>query len=59
MTEHGNPAHLPGPTLWPAVLAAGITLLAFGVVTHWLFGLTGAFVMARALAGWIEELIDE
>ncbi len=52
----GEPeAHLPAPSLWPAVLAAGITLLLFGVVAGWPFSLVGALVMVVALAGWVGE----
>ena len=56
---HGEEIHLPGPTIWPIVCAAGITLLAFGVVTSLVFSLAGLLVTARALAGWIEELRHE
>ena len=58
--EHSDheASHLPAPTLWPIVCAAGITLLAFGVLTHPAFSVVGLFVTARALAGWIGELRD-
>ena len=56
---HGDEIHLPGPTIWPITLAAGITLLGFGVLTHWVFSVVGMFVTARALGGWIGELRDE
>jgi hypothetical protein len=48
MTEHSS--------VWPATLAAGITLLLFGVVTSLAFSVVGAVVMACALIGWIDEL---
>ncbi len=51
----GAPA-LPAPTIWPAVLAAGITLLAMGLVTSLAFTLAGALVGALGLGGWIREL---
>jgi|DewCreStandDraft_1066081.scaffolds.fasta_scaffold47153_2 hypothetical protein len=47
---------LPAPTIWPAVLAAGITLLAMGLVTSLVFTLAGALVGALGLGGWIREL---
>lgn len=48
--------HLPAPSIWPAVLGAAITLLAFGVVTHVAFSLAGVALLALALAGWIGDL---
>ena len=57
--SHEHEIHLPGPTIWPVVCAAGVTLLAFGVVTHLAFSVVGLLVIARALGGWIGELRDE
>ncbi len=51
--------HLPAPTIWSVVCAAGISLLAFGVVTHLAFSVFGLLLTARALGGWIEEMRDE
>ncbi len=51
--------HLPTPSVWPAVLATGITLLAFGVLTGPVFGVAGALAVIAALAGWIGELRHE
>ena len=51
--------HLPAPSIWPVVLAAGITLLLFGVVTSLAFSVTGALLVIRALVGWIGELRHE
>ena len=51
--------HLPAPTLWPIACAAGIALVAFGVLTHLAFSVVGLLVTARSLAGWIGELRDE
>ena len=56
--DHGEEIHLPGPTIWPVVCAAGITLVAFGVVTHPAFSVVGLLLTARALGGWIGELRD-
>jgi hypothetical protein len=52
-------AHLPGPSMWPFVLGAGVSLLAFGVLTSLLFSVVGAVMFGIALAGWIEELRHE
>ncbi len=48
--------HLPEPSVWPAVLAGGITLLTFGVVSNLTFSAAGLLLIAGALAGWIREL---
>ena len=51
--------HLPTPSIWPIALAAGITLLAFGVVTSIVFVLSGVALMAISLGGWVQELRHE
>ncbi len=50
---------IPGPTIWPAVLAAGITLLGMGMVTSLVFSVVGLAVFALGLGGWIGELRHE
>jgi hypothetical protein len=47
---------LPRPTYWPAVLALGITFLAWGLLTSPLISGVGLVLFAVALAGWIGEL---
>lgn len=43
-------------TLWPVTVAAGVTLMAFGVVSSlWLSGL-GVVLLGYGLGGWIREL---
>jgi hypothetical protein len=51
--------HLPRPTVWPAALATGATLLAAGIVTHWVVSLAGAVLALIALVGWVELLVSE
>lgn len=62
-TASGSPpaAHpsLPRPTYWPAALAFGITLLAWGFVTTFTISLVGLLVIFLALGGWIGELLHE
>jgi hypothetical protein len=52
-------AHLPSPTYWPAVLALGITFLAWGIVTSLLIAGVGLLLFAVALGGWIGDLLHE
>ena len=51
--------HLPAPSIWPAVLGAGVTLLAFGLLTSPDFSAVGALALVGGLAGWIGELRHE
>lgn len=55
------PAHpaLPRPTYWPAALAFGITLFAWGFVTTFYITLAGLLVIFLALGGWIGDLLHE
>lgn len=52
-------AHLPEPSAWPFTVAGGVTVMAFGVPTHWLFCVVGLLVMAWGIAGWIREMTHE
>jgi hypothetical protein len=52
-------AHSPAPTIWPAVLASGVTFAAMGLITSPLFVAFGVFVAAVAIGGWISELVKE
>jgi hypothetical protein len=54
-----KPEHIPAPTYWPVVMAAGITFLAFGVVTSLIVSAVGAFLFILALVGWIGDIRNE
>jgi hypothetical protein len=54
--QEGNGFGLPGPSVAPAILALGITLLGAGLVTSLFFTLAGAVVFAIGLGGWVQEL---
>jgi hypothetical protein len=55
------PAHplLPRPSYWPAVLAFGITLLGWGMLTTLYISLVGILIILLAIGGWIGELLHE
>lgn len=54
------PAHpLPEPTLWPAGLSLGATLLVWGFVTSAIVTGFGAALFAISLAGWIRDIRHE
>jgi hypothetical protein len=48
--------HLPSPSVWPFVVGAGVSLLAFGVPTSVAFSALGGVLVAVGLWGWIEDL---
>jgi hypothetical protein len=54
-----KPATIPRPTYWPLVLAFGIVLILFGIVTSWIASGVGAIFFAVGLGGWIGELRRE
>ena len=47
---------LPAPTAFPLATAFGITLLASGLVTHWLVSVTGFLVLVYSAIGWFREV---
>lgn len=50
-----EPIHLPAPSPWPLAIAAGLTLFALGLVTHWAFLIPGLLLFAIGLARWAAE----
>ncbi len=58
-THAPGAVHLLAPTVWPCVAAAGITLIALGLVTTLAFAVAGAVALALGLAGWLGELLRE
>ena len=55
----GRTIELPQPSFWPMVLAFGVTLLFFGLVTSAIISFAGGVVIAWAIAGWIGEIRHE
>jgi len=53
------PERLPRPTFWPAALALGATLLAFGIVTQWMMSVVGLGLFLISAGGWIQELRND
>jgi hypothetical protein len=48
---------LPVPTVWPVVLALGVSLLIAGMVTHWIVSVLGFVLVLRAVVGWFFEVL--
>ncbi len=47
--------HLPTPSYWPIVFAAGLPLIGYGVIYHLGFAVLGALVMVTGVWGWVIE----
>ena len=49
----------PAPTIWPAALATGVTLVAVGLITSLVVAVAGAVLAAASLIGWVRILLSE
>lgn len=49
--------NLPTPTIWPFVLAFGISLAITGLVTHWVISLLGICLILPAVVGWFCQVL--
>jgi hypothetical protein len=51
--------HPTASSVWPAVIAAGLTLALFGLVV-WTpaFGVVGVAALVWGVVGWVRELLD-
>lgn len=58
-SQPNDGVHLPRPTVWPAVMALGITLVMAGILLNLAFSVAGLVIFFLALAGWIGELQNE
>jgi hypothetical protein len=55
-TVHGT-VHLPAPTMWPFLMALGVTLMFFSLVTSvWVFWLGLVLTVGPAI-GWFREVL--
>ena len=54
-----KPETLIPPTWWPAALALGITLTAWGLIVSAIVFAIGLIVVIVALAGWIGDMCHE
>jgi cytochrome c oxidase subunit 1 len=61
VVQKGDPTgvHLPGPSYWPIVLAAGLPLIAYGLIYNLAFSALGGALVAIAVYGWgLEPSMD-
>ena len=55
----GKCSQPPDPTYVPAAMAMGISMTAWGTLTHWSMSLVGLGVFIWALSHWIQEICVE
>ncbi len=48
---------MPRPTIWPIVVALGVTMLGAGWATHPMLSVVGAVLFVLGLGGWISQLL--
>jgi hypothetical protein len=58
-TRHTTPAtmQLPAPTVWPIVLAFGLTLIFAGLVTSISVSILGAVLALAGTVGWFRDIL--
>ncbi len=56
-TDAAEGVVLPVPTVWPLVLALGVSLMIAGMVTHWVISALGAILAVRSAVGWFFEVL--
>ncbi len=57
--SRAQPERIPPPTLSPAFLALGATLLVWGLISSYIITAIGVVLFGVALAGWIGDLRHE
>ena len=52
---HGHGIHLPSPSYWPVVAAAGLPILCYGLIYTPILAVDGALTILVGLFGWATE----
>ncbi len=47
--------HLPSPSYWPIVLAAGLPLIGYGLIFSLYWAIPGAILVIAGIFGWVTE----
>ncbi|HVL81978.1 MAG TPA: cbb3-type cytochrome c oxidase subunit I, partial [Actinomycetota bacterium] len=55
----GHAVHLPAPSYFPLVAAAGLPLIAYGLMFQWALAAVGGFLTLAGLYGWALEPSEE
>ncbi len=56
---NGEGVHLPAPSYWPILLAAGLPIIGYGVIFSLWLVIPGAFLMIMSMFGWALEPADD
>jgi cytochrome c oxidase subunit 1 len=59
MTGDGSRAHLPAPSYFPLVLAAGLPLIGYGLIYNLVLAAVGGAVTLAGFVGWALEPADD
>lgn len=60
--QHWNdakPDAIPPPTYWPAVMAFGLTLLAWSALASPVMTVLGLGFLVASVIGWVRELYND
>ena len=57
--EEGHGIHMPDPSYFPLLAAAGLPLIAYGLIFHWSLAVLGALLTMGGLFGWSLEPVAE
>src|SRR5215471_6909136 len=57
MSSAPKTVEVPAPTSWPLVLAFGITMLFFGLVTTAAISILGAIISIAGIVGWFGDVL--
>ena len=47
--------HMPSPSYWPIWIAAGVALIAGGILTHYALSFVGGVIVLLGVIGWANE----
>ncbi len=56
---NGEGVHLPAPSYWPILLAAGLPIIGYGIIFSLWLVIPGAFLMIMSMFGWALEPADD
>ena len=56
--DHGD-IHMPDPSYYPILGAAGMPLIGYGLILHWAWALPGVLLLIAGLFGWSLEPVAE
>ncbi|HIB10962.1 MAG TPA: cytochrome c oxidase subunit I [Dehalococcoidia bacterium] len=55
LTVDPDTIHMPSPSYWPVIIAAGVTLIAAGLLTHYALSFVGGIIAFIGTIGWSNE----